>query len=75
MPNNSIYSEEMTTRRQDGQLTLAEVMYFLGKVDNKRALFRGEIFANDQYKDESTQIEFTLDSKLLGYNLTKSVLV
>jgi hypothetical protein len=48
-------------------------MYFIEQVGNNASLFKGAIFANDQYRDEELRFEFAINSKFDGFNITREI--
>ena len=49
------------------------MMHFINNLRNRAAFIKGDIFANDQYRDEQLQIEIALNSKYDGLNKTKDI--
>lgn len=56
-----------------GKLSQAEQKYFIDRVPNNASLFKGSIFLNDKHRDEELKMEFVLNSKYDGLNITKQV--
>jgi hypothetical protein len=50
-------------------------MYFIEQVGNNASFFKGSIFANDQYRDEELRIEFAINSKFDGFNISRQLTV
>ena len=48
-------------------LSLAENMFFFSKLENQAALFRAHLYGDGEYRDDSVQIEFALNSKFDGF--------
>ncbi len=48
-------------------------MYFIEQVGNNASLFKGSIFANDQFRDEELRIEFAINSKFDGFNISREM--
>ena len=42
-------------------------------MEDRAAFFKGSFYANDQYKEEELQFEFTLNNKFDGFNISRSV--
>ena len=68
-----ITKEDTTKIIEKGELTLSEQQYFVEKISNRAAYFMGLIFANDQYRDEEMRIQFTINSKFDGFNISKQI--
>ena len=54
-------------------LSQGEEKYFIDQVPNNVTLFKGSIFTNDQFRDEELRIEFAINSKFDGFNISKQV--
>jgi len=68
-----ITKEDTTKIIEKGELTLSEQQHFVEQVSNRAAYFKGSIFANDQYRDEEMRIQFTINSKFDGFNISKEI--
>ena len=54
-------------------LSLAENMFSFSKLENQAALFRAHLYGDGEYRDDSVQIEFALNSKFDGFNMTREL--
>ena len=56
-----------------GKLSYGEKKYFIDQVPNNVTLFKGSIFMNEQHRDEELKVEFAINSKFDGFNISKQV--
>ena len=57
---------------QEGHLSQRDQQYFLSLVNDKVAYFKGSFYANDQFKEEELQFQFSISSKFDGFNISRS---
>lgn len=69
--NGQIHKSESDDSSSNGVLSQDEEKYFIDQVPNNVTLFKGSIFTNDQFRDEELRIEFAINSKFDGFNISK----